>query len=131
MDYLRMADNIYSDKSSSARPRITRKRAGRVGANSEGENDNAGRLRWVPAAAAGFLTILLCVTINFRAHSETDREAAEREKLNAQIQDLTTDNLTLQGDIQSFKTDPNAIATEAGKLGYQRHSKEKIPVRAK
>ena len=129
MDYSKMADNIYSDKTSS-RTRTMPKANRRVTRKDE-KNDATGRRTWVPAAAAGFLTILLCVTINFRAHSEITREAAEREKLNTQVQDLTIDNLALQGDIQSFKTNPNAIATEAAKLGYQRPNKEKIPVRAK
>ena len=84
----------------------------------------------MPVAAAGLLTILICLTVNFRAFTEYRRESAENEQLNNQVQTLTTENIALQEEIHSLKSDPQTLEREAKKFGYER-PKEKIPVPAK
>ena len=86
--------------------------------------------KWVPFAAAGTLTILICLTVNFRAFTQYSRESAENETLNNQVQTLTTDNLALQEEIHSLKSDPQTLEREAKKFGFER-PKEKIPVPTK
>jgi cell division protein FtsB len=60
---------------------------------------------------------MLAVSINFRAFSETRQEATENTKLASQIEDLMDENLALQEEIHSLKSDPNAIAREARRIG--------------
>ena len=90
----------------------------------------ADRKKWMPVAAAGLLTILICLTVNFRAFTEYRRESAENEQLNNQVQTLTTENIALQEEIHSLKSDPQTLEREAKKFGYER-PKEKIPVPTK
>jgi cell division protein FtsB len=61
--------------------------------------------------------VMLAVSINFRAFSETRQEATENTKLASQIEDLMDENLALQEEIHSLKSDPNAIAREARRIG--------------
>lgn len=89
----------------------------------------AKQKKWLPAAAAGFLTIMICLTVNFRAFTEYSKETRDNEILNDQIQSLTTDNITLQEEIHSLKNDPKTIESEARKFGYER-PKDKFPVSA-
>lgn len=90
----------------------------------------APRRSWWPAAAAGLLTILVCLTVNYRANSGLRREASDNENLNKEVVNLTTENITLQEEIQSLQTDKNVVQREARKFGFEA-SKEKIPVQTK
>jgi cell division protein FtsB len=84
----------------------------------------------VPFAAAGFLTILICLTVNYRAFTEYRRESSENETLNNQVQSLTTENIALQEEIHSLKSDPQTLEREAQKFGLER-PKDKRPVSTK
>ena len=86
--------------------------------------------RWIPTAAAIGLSVLICVTINFRAFSEFRKESAENQKLDSQVQDLTTENLAIQEEIHSMKSDPKTVERQARKFGYERRN-EKRPVPVK
>lgn len=85
---------------------------------------------WIPVAAAGFLTLMICLTVNYRAYTEFSREASENETLKQSVQAITTENLSLQEEIQSLKGDKKTVEREAKKFGYE-SSKDKIPVPAK
>jgi len=54
-------------------------------------------------------------------------ESAENNKLNAEIDKLTTENLVLQEEIRNLKHDPRTIEKEARKIGMSRPN-EKILV---
>jgi hypothetical protein len=73
---------------------------------------------------------MVFVSINFRAFSEMREEAEQNARLAAQIQNLMDENLALQDEIHSLKTDPNVIQREAKKIGIDLR-REKIPVPAK
>lgn len=60
---------------------------------------------------------MLCVSINFRAFTEAADEAARHTQLSAQIQNLQDENLALQEEIHTLRTDPEAIRREARRLG--------------
>lgn len=60
---------------------------------------------------------MIGVSINFRAFVETRQEAAENQKLNGQIQNLMDENLALQEEIHSLKSDPAAISAQAKRIG--------------
>ena len=124
------AVNTYSDN---RRARASRARDGRKPnrvKSTGGKTPAFFEKKWVPIAAAGFLTLLICLTVNYRAFVEYRRESKENETLNNQVQTLTTDNIALQEEIHSLKSDPQTLEREARKYGYER-PKEKIPVPTK
>ena len=64
---------------------------------------------------------MLLLSINFRALTEVREEAAHNTQLAAQIQDLQDENLALQEEIHTLKTDPIVIAREARRIGMYLH----------
>jgi len=73
------------------------------------------------------ITFLLCLAINFRAFSEMRERSSTNTKLNAEIDQLTTENLVLEKEIRNLKHDPRTIEREARKIGMSRPN-EKILV---
>lgn len=75
------------------------------------------------------MTVLVCVTINFRAFTEKNREIEQNESLSSEIEKITSENLDLQEEIYYLKNDSSTIEREARKFGFQRREK-KVPVPA-
>ena len=75
------------------------------------------------------LSSMICLTVNLRAYSELREEIEQHRLLNAEVDQLTNENLALQKEIQSIKTDSATIEQEARKLGMSRPN-EKILVPA-
>lgn len=61
--------------------------------------------------------VMLTVSINFRAFHEMRNEATQNTRLSSQIQNLMDENLALQEEIHTIKSDPRVIGREAKKLG--------------
>jgi cell division protein FtsB len=72
---------------------------------------------------------MLCVSINFRAFSDVRQESEQNVRLAGQIQNLMDENLALQEEIHSLKTDPQVIQREAKRIGISIQP-EKVPVPA-
>ena len=72
---------------------------------------------------------MLCLAINLRAYSEMADGSAQNAELNAQVEKLETENLSLQEEIHGLKSDSKAIEREARKIGMSRPN-EKILVPA-
>ncbi len=85
--------------------------------------------QWLIFTVVATLTCMLCLTINFRAYTEVQQEMSQNETLSVQAEILTTENLALQEEIHSLKSDPRAIEREARKIGMSRPN-EKILVPA-
>jgi len=85
---------------------------------------------WLPLVTVVVLTVLLVLTINFRAYSELSREQMENQQLNDKIQQATTENITLQEEIYYLKNDPRTIEREARKFGLERVEKKEQVSRA-
>jgi cell division protein FtsB len=83
--------------------------------------------QWLVFAVVATLTCMLCLTINYRAFSELQQEMSQNETLTLQTEVLTTENLALQEEIHSLKSDWRAIEREARKIGMSRPN-EKILV---
>ena len=83
--------------------------------------------QWLVFAVIASLTCMLCLTINFRAFSEMSQEMSQNQTLTSQMEILTTENLSLQEEIHSLKSDPRTIEREARKIGMSRPN-EKILV---
>jgi cell division protein FtsB len=75
------------------------------------------------------LTLMLCLTINFRAFSEYSEEITENENLEKRIEAVTADNLAIQEHIHYLKNDPVTVEKEARRFGLQR-VKPKVSVSA-
>ena len=72
---------------------------------------------------------MLCVSINFRAIANARDEVAENDSLATRIQNLQDENLALQEEIHTLKTDPTVIAREARRLGvYLQPNQVPVPV---
>ena len=84
---------------------------------------------WLAFGVVIAMTVMLCLTINFRALSVLDQEAKENSVLEAQIQSVTSENLSLQEEIHYLKNDSSTIEREAKKFGLAR-PKDRVPVPA-
>ena len=81
--------------------------------------------QWFVFTVIASITFMLCMAINFRAYSEMSEEIVQFEQLNSDIDKLSSENLLIQEDIHSLKTDERAIEREARKIGMSRPN-EKI-----
>ena len=87
--------------------------------------------KWASYGAVAVFAAVLCLTINFRAYTELSREAEQNEKLNTEIESITTENLDLQEEIYYLQNDSDVIEREARKFGMKRSEREnKVPVPA-
>ena len=83
--------------------------------------------KWWTYGIAAILTLMLCLTINYSAFSELNAESHENQKLEQQINNITTDNLALQEQIHYLKNDPQTVEREVKKFGLKRPN-QKVPV---
>jgi cell division protein FtsL len=88
-----------------------------------------GTPQWVGFTIIVSITFMLALVINFRAYSAMNREAVQHDSLNQQIENLKDENLALQDEIHSIKSDSRTIEREARKIGLGR-SDEKVPLPA-
>jgi cell division protein FtsB len=93
------------------------------------QRESAKTPQWFVFTVVVSITFMLCLTINLRAFSELSAEAEQHNKLSVEVDQLTNENLTLQEEIHTLKTDPNRIEREARKLGMSRNG-EKVLVPA-
>ena len=84
--------------------------------------------RWVSYGATVIFTLALCLTINFRAITELNREVEQNNGLSAEIEKVTTENLGLQEEIYYLQNDSKTIEREARKFGYKRQQEKKVSV---
>ena len=68
--------------------------------------------------------LMLAVAINYRAFTEMRQEAGQNGKLASQIENLMDENLALQEEIHSLKTDPTRIEREAKRIGMDLRLKQ-------
>lgn len=80
--------------------------------------------QWFVFAVIASITFMLCMAINFRAYSDMTQETIQFEQLNSEINKLSSENLLIQEDIHSLKTDERAIEREARKIGMSRPNKK-------
>ena len=85
--------------------------------------------KWVPFSVAASITLMVCLTVNFRAYSELNQEIDQHRTLSTQIESITSENLSLQEEIHYLKSDSSTIDREAKKFGIAR-SKEEVSVPA-
>ena len=110
------AANIYWDSSqgdtrSASRSPAARRR--RVSAKA----DRKTAPSWLPYVIVASIFAMLIVSINYRSFAEMRQEVDQHERLSTQIQTLMDENLALQEEIHTLKSDPRVIGREAKRIG--------------
>ncbi|HMU32235.1 MAG: septum formation initiator family protein [Acidobacteria bacterium] len=103
-------------------------------AKERNEKTKRQRPFWISFLVVLTLAGMLFVSITYRSFSAVTAEVRENEQLNSMIQNLTDENLQLQDEIHSLKTDPKVIEREAKRLGIavkDLGAKTQVPVPAK
>lgn len=122
-----MADNTYWTNRRGTSSRSGHPAAVRRAPSGAKKARDITKQQWWAFGVAGALTLMLCLTINFRAFSELSQESAKKSSLENQIQTTTSENLALQEQIHYLKNDPGTVERESRKFGLQR-PKNKAPV---
>ena len=76
--------------------------------------------QWLVFAVITSITFMLCLAINLRAYTEMSAEMQQHERLNVELEQLNSENLLIQEEIHTLKTDPLTIEREARKVGLIR-----------
>lgn len=122
------AENIYWDSFGNAKTAAKRSRSARK-PRAAAKADRRTAPWWLSFIIVLSIFVMLCVSINFRAFTEMREEVDQNAKLGVQIQSLQDENLALQEEIHSLKTDPKLIEREARRIGIAL-KEEKVPVPA-
>lgn len=85
--------------------------------------------QWLVFTVIATMTLMLCMAINLRAFSEMSAEFEQNERLSLSVEQLTNENIGLQTEVHSLKTDKFAVEREARKIGMSRpNEKVLVPV---
>jgi cell division protein FtsB len=85
--------------------------------------------QWLVFTVIASMTLMLCMAINLRAFSEMSAEVEQNERLSLSVEQLTNENIGLQTEVHSLKTDKFAVEREARKIGMSRpNEKVLVPV---
>lgn len=117
------AANTYWDEP----PRPARRRNARTASRSVTKPQQRTTPWWLSCAIVTSIFVMLLVSINFRAFSEMRQELDQNNQLSGKIQNLMDENLALQEEIHSLKTDPQVIQREARRIGIALRT-EKVSV---
>ena len=120
------AANIYWDSSHSQRA-VTKRPAQARKRKPAAKAPRFALPWWLSVLVVSSIFVMLCVSINLRAFSSAQQETDQNVKLSGQIQNLMDENLALQEEIHSLKTDPEVIRREAKRIGLGFQA-EKVPV---
>ena len=82
---------------------------------------------WAGFAVVILMPVMVCLSINYRAGSIMNEEVRENQMLLTRIQSVTDENLQLQEEIHSLKSDPRVIQREAQRLGLTPLNKVSVP----
>ncbi|MCC6825412.1 MAG: hypothetical protein IT172_06675 [Acidobacteria bacterium] len=84
---------------------------------------------WAAILIATAITVMLGLTINYKAYSRMRRELTENDQLSQRLEALKDENLQLQDEIHELRTNPKVIERQAAKLGIDLGIR-KVPVPA-
>lgn len=123
---MRKAANTYSDNAKrrnaqNARPQVARRRR-RAAAQHKRRSS-----WWLSFCIVVSIFAMLVVSINLRAFTEAREEVDKHARLSEQLQNLMDENLALQEEIHSIRTDPRVIEREAKRIGIDLRQ-EKVPM---
>src|ERR1700754_975417 len=112
-----MAASTYGDNGTATRSKAARRRRtpSRTAAAARAEKRTTPW--WLSVVVFAAIFGMLLVSINYRAFTEMRTEATQNTQLQTRVQSLMDENLQLQDEIHSLKTDPNRIVLEARRVG--------------
>lgn len=85
--------------------------------------------QWLVFTVIAAITFMLCMAINLRAFSEMRQEVEQNETLSLAVEQLTNENIGLQGEVHSLQTDSHTVEREARRIGMSRpNEKVLVPV---
>jgi cell division protein FtsB len=82
---------------------------------------------WAAFAIVISISLMLCLSINYRSFSAMHEELAENDQLTVRIQSITDENLQLQDEIHNLKSDARVVQREAQRLGIVKSDKVSVP----
>jgi cell division protein FtsB len=85
--------------------------------------------QWFVISIPVLLSLLIVLTLNARAWTNVQHEYQTNQQLNSEVEQLTTENTSLQAEIHRLQFDSKTIEREARKLNMGR-SKETVFVPA-
>lgn len=118
------AANIYWDSTngtSAGRTRTRRRTAAKA-------RERRAAPVWISFTIVTSIFVMLTVSINYRALTDARDEADKNERLGVQLQNLKDENLALQEEIHTLRTDARVIEREAKRIGLDLQQIEKVPV---
>lgn len=118
------AANIYWDSTngtSAGRTRTRRRAAAKA-------RERRAAPFWISFTIVTSIFVMLTVSINYRALTDARDEADKNERLGVQLQNLKDENLALQEEIHTLRTDARVIEREAKRIGLDLQQIEKVPV---
>lgn len=120
------AASIYWDNSNRARPRTRPVRQRRSRDNVR--QDRRVAPWWISVLIVFSIFAMLTISVNYHAFTEVQSEIDQNSKLVGQVQNLLDENLALQEEIYSLKTNPEVIRREAQRIGINlKSSRESVP----
>jgi len=98
-------------------------------ATVKGKNAQPRRVlpTWAAFAIVISMSLMLCLSINYRSFSAMHEEVTENDQLTVKIQSITDENLQLQEEIHNLKSDARVVQREAQRLGIVRSEKVSVP----
>ena len=123
---MRKVANTYSDNAKrrnarNPRPQVARRRQ-RAAAQQKRRSP-----WWLSFCIVVSIFAMLVVSINLRAFTEAREEVDKHARLSEHLQNLMDENLALQEEIHSIRTDPRVIEREAKRIGIDLRQ-EKVPM---
>lgn len=118
------AANIYWDSTngtSAGRTRTRRRTAAKA-------RERRAAPFWISFTIVTSIFVMLTVSINYRALTDARDEVDKNERLGVQLQNLKDENLALQEEIHTLRTDARVIEREAKRIGLDLQQIEKVPV---
>ncbi len=111
------AENIYWDSFGNAKTPAKRSRTARKRRAAATKAERRTAPWWLSFIIVTSIFVMLCISINYRAFTEMRTEVDQNARLGVQIQSLQDENLALQEEIHSLRTDPKLIEREARRIG--------------
>ena len=111
------AGNIYWDSASEDWPTAKRSTTVRRRRAKAAVSSRTTAPWWISFLIVTSIFVMLCVSINYRAFSIAQEEADKNARLAGQVQSLMDENVALQDEIHTLKTDPRVIGREAKRIG--------------
>ena len=111
------AANIYWDSASEDWPIAGRSTTARRRRTKAAVANRRTAPWWISFLIVTSIFVMLCVSINYRAFAIAQEEADKNTRLAVQVQSLMDENLALQDEIHTLKTDPRVIGREAKRIG--------------